>query len=286
MKLSKEVRNKLRHIEIHTRRLLSGTHIGDYSSSKKGSGMEFDQIREYQQGDDVRFIDWQGTARANTLLVRQYVEERNRTIMIVVDGSASMFCGSGKELKQDIAAQIASVLALVAHYGKDQAGLLLFADQVETVLKPTPGMQHTHRIMEAVFTHQGSGKSSLKAACERLIHLNRKDAVLFLISDFIDTGAEQLLKIISKKYETIAVVCRDQREMTFPSCGMIPVYDPETQQTGYLNTRTFTLGSLLKQEYDAADMILKKAGIDSFLVHSNKPFIGEFIRFCRQRLLY
>ncbi len=286
MKLSKEVRTKLRHIEIHTRRLLSGTQMGDYSSSKKGSGMEFDQIREYQQGDDVRFIDWKGTARSNTLLVRQYVEERNRTIMIVVDGSASMRCGSGKELKQDMAAQVASVLAMVAQYGKDQAGLLLFADQVETVLKPAHGIAHTHRIMESVFNHQGAGSSSLNAACERLLHINRKDSIVFLISDFINTGAERMLKTISKKYETIAIVCRDQREVTFPNCGMIPVYDPETAQTGYLNTRAFTLQSLLRQEYDAADMMLKRAGIDSFLVHPNRPFVGEFIRFCRQRLLY
>ncbi len=286
MKLSKELRTKLRHIEIHTRRLLSGTHIGDYNSSKKGSGMEFNQIREYHQGDDVRFIDWKGTARANTLLVREYVEQRNRTIMIVVDGSASMACGSSKELKQEIAAQLASVLALVAHYGKDQTGLILFSDQVEKVFTPAHGIQHTHRLMEAVFTHEGKGASSLKDACQRLMHLNRKDAIVFLISDFIDTQAEQALKLISNKFETVALVCRDQREMTFPSCGMLPVYDPETGQSGYLNTRSATVQSLLNQEYEEAIMGLKKAGIDRFVVTPGRPFIGDFIRFCRQRLLY
>lgn len=286
MKLSKELRTKLRHIEIHTRRLLSGTHIGDYSSSKKGSGMEFDQIREYQEGDDVRFIDWKGTARANTLLVREYVEQRNRTIMIVVDGSASMACGSTKELKQETAAQLASILALVAHYGKDQTGLLLFSDHVEQVFKPAHGIQHTHRIMETVFTHEGKGISSLKAACQQLMHINRKDAIVFLISDFIDTQAEQVLKLMSNKYETVALVCRDQREMTFPACGMLPVYDPESGQSGYINTRMAGVQSLLNQEYESAIMTLKKAGIDRFIVEPGRPFIGDFIRFCRQRLLY
>lgn len=286
MKLSKEVRSKLRHLEIHTRRLLSGTQVGTYSSAQKGSGMEFDQIREYQQGDDVRFIDWKGTARSDSLLVRQYIEERNRSIMIVVDGSASMQCGSTEELKQDTAAQLASVLALVAHYGKDQAGLLIFSDDVHESLTPAYGIAHTHRLMEKVFTHQGSGRSSLATACEKLIRLNRKDSIVFLISDFIDTGAEQVLKTVSKKYDTVALVCRDQRETTFPSCGMLPVYDPETGSVTYLNTRTATLQSLLKQEYDHADMMLRRAGIDRFLVHPGKPFIGDFIRFCRQRLLY
>lgn len=124
MKLTQEVLNKIKQIEIQTRRLLSGTQVGDYSSAQKGSGLEFDQLREYQLGDDVRFIDWNASARTSKVLVKQYIEERNRTIILLVDQSASTFYSSEIYLKSDVIAQVASVLALVADYGKDHVGAL------------------------------------------------------------------------------------------------------------------------------------------------------------------
>ena len=136
MKLSKDVLQKIKHIEIQTRRLLSGSLIGDYSSTQKGSGMEFDQIREYQQGDDIRFIDWNATARSGKILVKQYIDERNRNVMLLVDNSGSTMFGSTEHLKSETIAQVASVLALVADCGKDHVGALLFPEEVTKMFAP------------------------------------------------------------------------------------------------------------------------------------------------------
>ncbi len=285
MKLSKEVLQKVRNIEIHTRRLLSGTLIGDYSSAKKGSGLEFDQIRDYQEGDDVRFIDWKGTARQGKLLVREYIEERNRAILLVVDGSASTFFTSSAELKSELYAQIASVLALVADYGKDQVGLILFADGVETVLPPKSGRQHTRRVMETLFDHKPAGSTSFESALHRLIQMNRKDAIVFLISDFIvPTGYERLLRIVCKKYDTIAVRCLDQRERDLPSLGYLAVKDPETGQEGLIKTGSADLDLSMKEHHKEVEYTLKRCGADLIDLEVQKPFMGELVRFCRQRM--
>jgi len=285
MKLSKEVLQKVRNIEIHTRRLLSGTLIGDYSSAKKGSGLEFDQIRDYQEGDDVRFIDWKGTARQGKLLVREYIEERNRAIILVVDGSASTLFGSSEELKSQLFAQIASVLALVADYGKDHVGLILFSDQVETVIPPKSGRQHTHRIMETLFAHQPAGKTSFEGAFHRLIQMNRKDAMVFVISDFIaQQGYERLLRIVCKKYDTIAVRCLDQRERELPRAGYLAVRDPETGEQGLIKAGSKDVAFYLKEWQKEVEFSLKKCGADLVDLEVQKPFMGELVRFCRQRM--
>lgn len=285
MKLSKEVLQKVRNIEIHTRRLLSGTLVGDYSSAKKGAGLEFDQIRDYQEGDDVRFIDWKGTARQGKLLIREYVEERNRAILLVVDGSASTFFSSSDELKSEVCAQIASVLALVADYGKDQVGLILFSDGVETVIPPKSGRQHTRRIMEALFNHQPAGATSFDGAFHRLIQMNRKDAIVFLISDFIVPGGyERLLRIICKKYDTIAIRCLDQRERGFTDNGFLVVRDPETGQEGLIKTGSQEVALHLKEWHKETEYILKRCGADFMDLEIQKPFMGELVRFCRQRM--
>ena len=153
MKLSPDVVKKIKHIEICTRRLLSGSFIGENSSAIKGSGLEFDQLREYQQGDDVRFIDWNSSARMNKLLIKQYVEQRSRTIVIAVDVSASANFGTAKENKRDVMAQIGATLSLVAGYAKDNIALLLFTDQVELFIPPGKGRNHMHHIVEQLLVH-------------------------------------------------------------------------------------------------------------------------------------
>lgn len=285
MKLSKEILQKVRNIEIHTRRLLSGTLIGGYSSAKKGSGLEFDQIRDYQEGDDVRFIDWKGTARQDKLLVREYIEERNRAILLVVDGSASTYFSSSDELKSELYAQIASVLALVADYGKDQVGLILFSNEVQTVIPPKSGRQHTRLVMETLFNHKPSGTTSFDQAFHRLIQMNRKDAIVFLISDFIVTpGYEKLLRIVSRKYDTIAIRCLDQREQNLPDLGFLSVRDPETGACGLLKTGAKDFSLHMKEWNKEVEFILKKCGVDLIELQVQKPFMGELVRFCRQRM--
>lgn len=284
MKLSKEVLQKVKNIEIRTRRLLSGTQLGDYSSARKGSGLEFDQLREYQPGDDIRFIDWNSSARQDKVMIREYIEERNRTIMLVVDGSGSQFYGSSNQLKQDLVAQVASVLAIIADSSKDFVGLILFEDEVKTVIPAKRGRKHIHTLMEELFAHQGTQKTSIKKALERLIIMNKKDMVVFLLSDFIDTGYEKLLKIVCRKYDTIAVRCLDKCEQDFPSVGYVQMVDSETGEQGLIHAKS--LPGIFQTRLKETDDLLKKCGAELLTLETTQPFVGQLVRFFRQRMLY
>lgn len=286
MKLTQEVLNKIKQIEIQTRRLLSGTQVGDYSSAQKGSGLEFDQLREYQLGDDVRFIDWNASARTSKVLVKQYIEERNRTIILLVDQSASTFYSSEIYLKSDVIAQVASVLALVADYGKDHVGALLFADQVKQVIPPRSGRKHVHSLMEFFFSNQPSGKTSLKNALERLIAMQKKDAIVFILSDFFDTGYENLLKIAARKFDVIAIRCLDQLETHFNVAAFLTIEDPETHQQVTIKTGAQPLHNFLQQEQQAVEKSLRACGVELIDIQTNRPFIPDIIRFFKRRMMY
>lgn len=285
MRLNQEVLRKIRHIEIQTRRLLRGTLIGDYSSAQKGSGLEFDQLREYQVGDDVRFIDWNSSARCDKILVKQYIEERNRTVIILVDCSASMFYGSSQHLKSQISAQIASVFALVADYGKDSVGAILFADTVKTVVPPKRGRQHVHAIMEALFSVTPSGTTSLELALERLMSLQKKDAIIVIVSDFFGAGYEKTLKVVARHHEVIAVKCTDQVEHQLPQCGYLPVVDPETGHTGVIVTGADS-NNALRAYHETVNATIRACGADILDISVDRPFVGEIIRFFRRRMTY
>ena len=184
--VTNEVLRKIKQIEIHTRRLLRGSQMGDSRSALKGTGFEFDQIREYQQGDDIRFIDWNASARMDTLLIKQFIEERSRVVMLAVDISGSGYVGSTDTLKHDIMAQVASVISVVTGFGKDRVGLILFSDDVEFYLPPGRGKRHIHTIMEYVFGYKArSKKTSITSALKKIAQLKRRDSITFIISDFM-----------------------------------------------------------------------------------------------------
>jgi uncharacterized protein (DUF58 family) len=286
MKLSKDVLQKIKHIEIQTRRLLSGSLIGDYSSAQKGSGMEFDQIREYQQGDDIRFIDWNATARSGKLLVKQYIEERNRNVMLLVDNSGSTMFGSTNHLKSEIIAQVASVLALVADCGKDHVGALLFSEEVNKMFAPKQGRQHIHHLMEHFFAHQGEGKTSLQNALKRLIDVQKQKSIVFIISDFLDDGYEKLLKIVARQHEVIAVRCNDPREIILPEFGFLPVQDPETGEQSILKTSRSDISKFLQKHHKDTEDLLRRCGVETMNISFNKPFVGDIIRFFKRRMMY
>ena len=285
MKLNPDILQKVRSVEIHTRRLLSGTLIGDHSSAKKGFGLDFDQLRDYQVGDDVRHIDWNSTARSDRTLVREYTEERNRTIMLVVDGSASMKYGSSDELKSDIAAQVGSVLALVADYSRDNVGMVLVGNNTKQVVPPKRGRAHVHYIMETLFMHQPKGKVSLEKGLADVLRMNRKDMIVFVISDFLTAGYESVLKMISKRHETILIHCFDPLEVALPNCGLLPIQDPETGDMIVISTGSKELNHFLKkQQYDIEDLC-KRSKVERLSLQIDQPFIGQLIRFFRMRML-
>lgn len=286
MKLSKDVLQKIKHIEIQTRRLLSGSLIGDYSSAQKGSGMEFDQIREYQQGDDIRFIDWNATARSGKILVKQYIDERNRNVMLLVDNSGSNMFGSTEHLKSETIAQVASVLALVADCGKDHVGALLFAEEVTKMFAPKRGRQHIHHLMEHFFAHQGVGKTSLENALKRLIDVQKQKSIVFIISDFLDDGYEKLLKIVARQHDVVAVRCNDPREIKLPKFGFLPVQDPETGEQSVLRTSRSDISNYLQRHHKETEDVLRRCGVEIMNISFDKPFVGDIIRFFKRRMMY
>lgn len=284
---SSDVARVIKQIEITTRRLLSGSLVGDSRSALKGSGLEFDQIREYQQGDDVRFVDWRATARAGKLLVKQYIEERNRTVLVAVDCSASLTFASGEMSKQELMAQVASVLALTADYGKDQVGLLLFTDEVECFIPPARGRHHVRAVMEALFSHKPlSKKTRLAAAVEKISQLKRSDVIVFLLSDFIDDACEKELALLAHRFEVVAVRCRDMRECAMPVCGLLPFCDSETGGKVLADTRDAKFNSALIERDEAVKRLLRKLRIDSLDLSPSDDFWQDLITFFRRRMRY
>jgi len=289
VRIAKDILRKIKHIEIYTKRLLRGTLIGDSRSAQKGTGFEFDQIREYQIGDDVRSIAWNASARMNSLLVKQYIAERSRTIFLVVDVSQSNIFGSTACGKRDIIAQVASVLALVSDFGKDLVGLLLFSDVVEEYVPPGRGAFHVRKIMELLFSYQAKQtKTQIFAAFEHLLRLRKKDAVVFVISDFIDEQLSTYLPQMAVAYDVVAIRCLDDYEKQLPSVGFVVTQDIETGQIVTLDMRKATTNSslFLKNRLVQQDKLLKKYGIDLLKISPQHDFVGEIIRFFRKRMQY
>ncbi len=291
--LSQDLLTKIRHIEIQTRRLLNGALVGDSRSAIKGSGFEFDQIRDYQMGDDIRFIDWKSSLRAGKTLVKQYFEERNRTIVIALDTSSSGLFSSTDITKSEVMAQIASILALVADYGKDTVGLLLFSDTVELFVPPAQGKAHVHTIMQKAFTHPTSRKKTdIAAALHYLAGLPNANATVFLISDCIDQESERLeklLKLVSKKYDFTVIRCLDTHEERLPDVGMLTLEDPETGQDCVVHIqrgRGRRVQEFLHNRLQWQRSLFRKYKIGHLDVAVHKPFISDLITFFRKRMMY
>lgn len=290
MRITKDVLRKIQHIEIYTKRLLKGTLIGDSRSALKGTGFEFDQIREYQVGDDVRSIDWNASARMGSLLIKQYIEERSRTIFLLIDISRSSSFGSTTSGKRDVIAQVASVLALVSDFGKDLVGLLLFSDVVEEYIPPGRGAFHVRKIMELLFSYQAKQvKTQISVAFEHLLRLKKKDAIVFVVSDFIDNQLITYLPQIAVAYDVVAVRCLDDREQELPPIGFVVTQDIETGQVVTLDMRKKSAlhpSLFLKNRLVKQDKLFKKYGIDLLKISQQHDFVGELIRFFRKRMHY
>lgn len=290
--ISPETLRHIKQVEIHTRRLLNGALVGDSRSALKGSGFEFDQIREYQPGDDIRFIDWKSSARTNKLLVKQYIEERSRCIIIALDASTSGLGTSGARTKYHVMAEVAAVLSLVADHGKDSVGLLLFTDTIECFIPPRKGRNHVTHIMQRVFEFQPQGKATcFGAALKKLISLRKKDTLFIMISDFIeifhDSEQKKLVAALSAKQEFLAIRCLDPQENTLPAIGFLITEDFESGEHVIVDTRKHnTLNAFLS--YRAQEQItqFKRHNISYLDISTTRPFIGDIIRFFRQRMAY
>jgi uncharacterized protein (DUF58 family) len=235
--LPKELIRKIRRIEITTRRLVDESLAGEYHSVFKGRGMEFDEVREYQHGDDVRTIDWNVTSRTGHPYVKRFVEERELTVMLLVDTSASGAFGSRAKLKAEIAAEISALLAFSAIKNNDRVGAALFTDRVEKFIPPRRGSKHVLRVIRELLYHRPAHPgTSIQEALEHLNSVLRKRAVVFLITDLLDQGYEQPLKVANRRHDVIVVQIVDPRERELPDAGIIEAKDAETGEVVYIDS--------------------------------------------------
>ncbi|WP_306349531.1 DUF58 domain-containing protein [Flavobacterium sp. '19STA2R22 D10 B1'] len=234
---TKELLKKVRKIEIKTRRLSDHIFSGEYHTSFKGRGMTFNEVRQYQFGDDVRAIDWNVTARYNEPYIKVFEEERELTMMLMVDVSGSENFGTKNQLKREIVTEIAATMAFSATQNNDKIGLILFSDQIELYIPPKKGKSHVLRIIrELIEFEPKSHKTDLSQALKFLSRVMKKKAIVFLISDFMTEQYEQTLKIVGKKHDVTGIRVYDVREEKMPNIGMVSMLDAETGETLVVNT--------------------------------------------------
>ena len=285
----RELLKKVRRIQITTKHAVNDVFAGQYHSTFKGRGMEFDEVREYVPGDDIRSIDWNVTARTGAPHIKKFVEEREMTVMLVVDVSASNLFGSGTQLKRDLAAEVAAVLAFSAIRNNDRIGLILFAEEVEKYIPPKKGTRHVLRLVREMLAHKPQGKGTrIAPALDYLNHVSTRKNVTFLISDFIfNDEYEKLLKITARRHDFISVVIGDKREIAWPDVGIVNWHDAETGEQVLVDTSSRRVREQLALEQtrrsETIDDLHRKAGIDTIRLFAGEPYDKQFIKFFRQR---
>lgn len=296
-KSPRTMRKGMRELEIRTRRMVDDTMAGAYHSVFKGRGMDFDEVREYTPGDEVRTIDWNVTARAGRAFVKKFTEERELTIFLVVDISASGNFGSGELSKRDLAAEVASVLAFSAIRNSDKVGLILYTDRVERYLPPKKGRRHVLRVVRDILYHepQGIGTDTVKAL-DVVNHVLHRRAVVFLISDFEMSGGDpnaaraglrRAARQTNRRHDLIALHIEDPRERELPNVGIIALEDAETGEIIELNTsraavrKRFSELSLERAQRLRND--LRAEGVDTVQLRTDLPYIPPLQRFFKSR---
>ena len=234
---TKELLKKVRKIEIKTRRLSDNVFGGEYHSAFKGRGMMFSEVRQYQFGDDVRYIDWNVTARYNEPYVKVFEEERELTLMPMVDISGSEFFGTKNQFKNEVVTEIAATLAFSAMQNNDKTGLILFSDKIELFIPPKKGKSHVLRIIRELLEFEpNSNRTNLSEARKFLRNVMKKKAIVFILSDFIDDAYRDTLKIAARKHDITGIRVYDEAEKSIPNLGMVQMEDQETGERLYVNT--------------------------------------------------
>jgi len=285
---SQEILKKVRRIEIRTNRLVNESLAGEYHSVFKGRGMEFDEVREYTPGDDIRTIDWNVTSRMGHPYVKKYVEERELTVMLLVDASASGDFGTVGSTKREVAAEVCALLAFSAIRNSDRVGLLVFTDREERYVPPRKGRNHVLRVIREVLTCEPSGRrTDLALALESLSRGIRRRSVAFVVSDFLDSGFEQALRIANRKHDLIAISLSDPREMDLPPVGILELEDAETGRTLLVDTwdrrvrDRYAAGARGRAE--TLRRLFRQNKVDSVELTTGLPYDVPLVRFFRDR---
>ena len=286
--LPKEVIQKIRRIHITTSRLVTDFLSGQYESVFKGRGMEFDEVREYQPGDEIRSIDWNVTARMGHPFIKKYVEERQLTVMILLDASASSYFGTQKRLKSELAAEISAVLAFAAVKHNDRVGLIIFTDKIEKFIPPRKGQQHVLRVIrEALYFKPKSKGTNIEDALKYLDGVTTRRAVTFIISDFFAKDFKKPLSVANKRHDCIAITITDPRETELPRSGIVELTDAETGQFMLVDTssdkvrRTYAAKSAAKME--ERTRMFGSIGVDHIDISTDRPYIDALIKFFKMR---
>jgi uncharacterized protein (DUF58 family) len=283
-----EVLRQVKLIELRTRRLVNSLFAGEYRSIFKGYGMEFAEVREYMPGDEVRSIDWNVTARMGKPFVKRYIEERELTVMLVVDLSGSSQFGTVSRFKAEMATELAAVLTMSAVRNNDRVGVLLFTDRVEHVVRPGKGRRHALRIIRDVLVHEPQGKGTdVGGALEYLNRILSHRAIVFVISDLIDPGIERPLKYLSQRHDVVVAPLEDPSEWLLPDIGVARFVDPETGQVVSVDTsdRRVREGfrAASNAERTARRQLLRRLAIDEVPVNTKDGYLEALLKFFRAR---
>ena len=283
-----EVLRQVRLLELRTRGLVNSLFSGEYHSVFKGQGMEFAEVREYQPGDEVRSIDWNVTARTGRPHVKRYVEERELTVMLAVDLSGSERFGTERRFKSELATELSAVLAMSAMRNNDRVGVLLFTDEVEHVVPPRKGRRHMLRLIRDVLVYEPKGtRTSIAAATDYLAKMLRHHSVIFLISDFVDTGIERPIKLLAQRHDVVAVSVEDPRDLSLPAVGLARFADPETGATLEVDTNDPDVRGAFERtvmaEREARRRLFRQLGVDEIVVRTDEGYIEPLLRFFRAR---
>lgn len=286
--IPKEILKNIRRIQITTSRMVTDVFAGHYHSVFKGKGMEFDEVREYQPGDDIRSIDWNVTARTGQPFIKKFVEERELTIMLLLDMSGSSYFGTVNKLKEQLAAELCSLLAMSAIKNNDRVGLIAFTDRIEIFVPPRKGLSHVLRIIRDALYFDPEGKGTdIAGALEYLSKVTTRSTVTFVISDFHAEDYSRPLSIANRRHDIVALSITDPREIDLPDAGIISLEDAETGKGFLIDTSS----PLVRKEYhmnamrmmDEREELFRSTKVDHIDIRTDVPYTRELYRFFRMR---
>lgn len=287
--VSKELLKKIKKLELKTRRLISGDFLGNIASVKRGFGLEFDQLTDYQFGDDIRFIDWKASARSQKILVRRYKEERNKTIILMVDLSASISysSGSGSIEKSEMIKQIAGMLAFISLYQKDSVGLVLFTDKIELFIKPGSSSAHVYKLVMQIFSYKPkSSKTDMSKVFNEFCGMQKKRALLCVVSDLLDSVDQRVFSKCMYLHELLIFKCLDIAENIFPAAGLLNIENIETNKIETFNTGQFGAKFTVSHWSEKQDQMFKTMGIKSQTFFTNDDISKKFSIFLESYYKY
>ena len=286
--IPREVLRKIRKIQITTSRMVTDVFAGQYQSVFKGRGMEFSEVRKYLPGDEIRSIDWNVTARMGEAYVKKFVEERELTVMLILDASGSCHFGSAKQLKAECAAELCSILAFSAIRNNDKVGLIVFTDRIEKFIPPRKGLRHVLRVIREALYFKPEGRGTdITGAVEYLNRVTKRRAIGFVISDFFDKGFKKTLSVSNKRHDIVAISITDPREIELPDIGIACFGDRETGEgfsvdTGDASFRKHYRSEAFRRE-DERKKLLRSINIDSINVRTDRPYTKELVKFFKAR---